>query len=174
MTGEAFLAFKRKDTNTVEAPTQAVFTYDNEYLYVGVQCFHPEGKQAAAVEKRTRDMAMDGFARVSILLDLDRDYQTYFQFQVDQRGAVAEDCWGDRSWNPTRFVAVHREERGWAAEVAIPLVELSADVPTQGRVWAVNVTRSIPGVGTQAWSIPSGVQPRPEGMGLLQFAGETK
>lgn len=171
---DAFLSFKRRDINTVEAPTQAVFSHDAEYLYIGVQCFHPEGKQVPAVEKRTRDMQLDDFDRVSIMIDLDRDYQTYFQLNVDQRGAVAEDCWGDRTWNPKWFVAVHREERGWSAEIAIPLVELSSDTPTQGRVWACNVTRTIPGQGTQSWSIPSGVEPRPEGMGLLQFVGEVK
>jgi hypothetical protein len=119
-------------------------------------------------------MDVEGFDRVSILLDLDRDYQSYFQFQVDQRGGLAEDCWGDPSWNPKWFVATHREANVWTAEIAIPLVELSADVPTQGRVWACNIVRTIPGKGVQAWSIPANVTPRPEGMGLLQFAGEAK
>jgi len=40
---------------------------------------------------------LEPFDRVSILLDLDRDYATYFQLQVDQRGAVRDDCWGDQS-----------------------------------------------------------------------------
>ena len=110
----------------------------------------------------------------SILLDLDRDYQTYFHLQIDQRGAVAEDCWGDRTWNPTWFVACKSGPDGWTAEAAIPLKELTGDAPTIGKAWAVNVVRILPGRGVQAWSLPADVRPRPEGMGLLLFLGDAK
>jgi len=50
-----------------------------------------------------------------VLLDLDRDYQTYYRFQVDHRGCLAEDCWGDRTWNPKYFVAFVPTETGWTA-----------------------------------------------------------
>ena len=92
-------------------------------------------------------MDMRAFDRVSILIDLDRDYQTYYQLQMDQRGAVAEDCWGDRSWNPKWFVAVNAEETGWTAEIAIPLSELTGDTVAPGKLWAVNVVRTVPGQG---------------------------
>ena len=46
-------------------------------------------------------------------VDLDRDYGSYFHFQVDQRGCVAEDCWGDRSWDPRWYVAATSDETGW-------------------------------------------------------------
>jgi hypothetical protein len=36
----------------------------------------------------------------------------------------------------------------------------------------VNVSRVVPGVGVQAWSGPADTDPRPEGMGLLQFRSE--
>jgi photosystem II stability/assembly factor-like uncharacterized protein len=153
---------------------KALFGYDNEFLYVAVQCSHPQGKQVPAVTKRTRDADLRGFDRVNILLDLDRDYQTYFRFQVDQRGCVAEDCWGDLTWNPRWFVAVNAEETGWTAEIAIPLAELTGDSLTPGKVWACNVTRVVPGKGLQTWSGPADVEPRPEGMGLLQFLGDPK
>ena len=38
-----------------------------------------------------------------------------------------------------------------------------------GKLWAVNVVRTVPGKGVQAWSGPAGVNPRPEGMGILTF-----
>ena len=58
---------------------------------------------------RPRDADLRPYDRVSLLLDLDRDYATYFHLQVDQRGCVCEDCWGDRTWNPRWFVAVHSD-----------------------------------------------------------------
>ena len=64
---------------------------------------------------------MTGRDRVDILLDLDRDYQTYYRFQIDHRGCLAEDCWGDKTWNPKYFAAFHSTDTGWTAEIAIPL-----------------------------------------------------
>jgi hypothetical protein len=46
------------------------------------------------------------------------------------------------------------------------------DKPETGRTWAANVSRVVPGKGVQAWSTPTDGEPRPEGMGLLQFRAE--
>jgi hypothetical protein len=158
----------------LSAGTRAAFAYDEEHLYIAVVCRHPAGMQKDKVEKRTHDMDLRAHDRVSILIDLDRDYQTCYQLQIDQRGAVAEDCWGDRTWNPKWYVMVNPEETGWTAEVAIPLSELTGDVVTTGKLWAVNVVRTVPGRGVQAWGAPAGVAPRPEGMGILTFLADTK
>jgi hypothetical protein len=122
------------------------------------------------VEKRQRDMDLSKFDSVSIMLDLDRDFQTYYHLQVDQRGALAEDCWGDKTWDPRWFVAVESDDTGWTAEIAIPRGELTGDAVNLGKVWACNVVRVVPGKGVQAWSTPADVTPRPEGMGLLIFS----
>ncbi len=107
---------------------------------------------------------------MSILLDVDRDYATYYRLEIDQRGCVCEDCWGDKTWNPRWFVAIHSEPGVWEAEAAIPLSELTGDPISLGRTWACNVVRVTPGQGVQAFSLPADVLPRPEGMGLLMFA----
>ena len=119
-----------------------------------------------------RDADLTGRDRVDILLDMDRDYQTYYRFQIDHRGCLAEDCWGDKTWNPKYFVAFNATETGWTAEIAIPLVELTGDRPAHGRTWAANVSRIVPGKGIQSWSGPADDTPRPEGMGLLQFRSD--
>jgi hypothetical protein len=154
--------------------TRARIAYDAEYLYIAVECKRPAGRVAPPVAKRTRDADLRAYDRVGIMLDLDRDYQTYFHFEIDERGAIAEDCWGDRTWDPTWFVASAASPEGWTAEAAIPLKELTGDAPTIGKAWAVNVVRVLPGRGVQAWSLPADVRPRPEGMGLLQFVGDGK
>jgi photosystem II stability/assembly factor-like uncharacterized protein len=149
--------------------TEAMFAYDQEFLYVALKCTHPVGQQVAPVKPRPRDADVDAFDRVSILLDLDRDRSTYYHLEVDQRGCVRDSCSGDRNWNPRWFVAVHSTDDCWQIEAAIPLGELVRVPITQQSAWAFNVVRIMPGRGVQSWSQPADVQPRPEGMSLLLF-----
>jgi hypothetical protein len=121
------------------------------------------------VKVRQRDADLRPFDRVSILLDLDRDYSTFFRLEVDQRGCVCEDCWGDKSWNPKWYVAVRSSDTCWQIEAAIPLIELTGQPVPVNTAWAVNVVRVLPGRGVQAFSLPADVEPRPEGLGLMLF-----
>jgi len=136
---------------------------------VAVTCAHPAGQNVPAAATRTRDADLRGHDRVDLLLDMDRDYQTYYRFQIDHRGCLAEDCWGDKTWNPKWYVAVDCNAKSWTAEIAIPRSELTGDPITLGNVWGCNVVRVVPGKGVQSWSLPADVDPRPEGMGLLIF-----
>jgi photosystem II stability/assembly factor-like uncharacterized protein len=153
-------------------PTEVWLAYDQDFLYVALRCRHPADRYVAPVKVRPRDADLRPYDRVSLLLDLDRDYSTYFHLQVDQRGCVCDDCWGDLTWDPRWFVALHSDRECWQVEAAIPLVELTGEPIPAGHAWACNVVRVLPGRGVQAWSLPADVQPRPEGMGLLIFTQE--
>ena len=153
-------------------PTEVRMTRDGEFLYFAVRCGHPPGETAPAAKVRTRDADLQRNDRVSILLDVDRDYATCFHLQVDQRGCVLEDCWGDRTWDPRWFVAVHREPTAWTAEIAIPQNALTGDHITSGNAWAANIIRVLPGRGVQAFSLPAEAPEtalRTEGLGLILF-----
>lgn len=152
--------------------TKAWLAYDSEYLYVALSCRHPADRFVPPVDRRTRDADLRPYDRVSLMLDLDRDYQTYFQWQIDQRGAVAEDCWGDRSWNPRWLVAHKSAANGWSAELAIPMTEITGDAVPLGKAWCINLVRVLPGRGVQAFSQPADARPRPEGMGLVIFTAK--
>lgn len=119
-------------------------------------------------EGRTHDADLTGFDRLKISLDTDRDYSTAFEIEIDERGQVRESCWEDTTWNPEMWVHVDSEPARWRIEMAIPFSELGPAAPTRQAAWAVSVTRTIPGVGWQAWpSSASGDQP--ESKGLVQF-----
>src|SRR5262249_28164302 len=105
--------------------TEARLAYDEENLYIAVRCTHPAGGHVPPAKVRKRDADLRAYDRVSILLDLDRDYSTCFHLQVDQRGCVREDCWGDGTWDPRWYVAVRSNEKCWQVEAAIPLLELT-------------------------------------------------
>jgi photosystem II stability/assembly factor-like uncharacterized protein len=158
--------------DTARYVTEVRTAYDREFLYFAVRCGHPAGEAVEAAKVRTRDGDQRLNDRISILLDLDRDYSTCFHLQVDQAGCVLEDCWGDKTWNPRWFVAIHREATAWTAEIAVPRNALTGDHVTPGRAWAANVVRVLPGRGVQAFSLPAEapeVATRPEGLGLLMF-----
>jgi photosystem II stability/assembly factor-like uncharacterized protein len=160
-----------------QAPTKVMLSHDADFLYLAVRCEHPAGKRIAPVKGRKRDEDLRAFDRVSLVLDLDRDYATAFHFQVDQRGCVRESCWGDQSWDPQWFVAVHSDDTSWQVEAAIPLISMTGEILTSGRAWCCNVIRALPGQGVQAMSLPAGVpedDPRLEGMGLLLFKADPR
>jgi photosystem II stability/assembly factor-like uncharacterized protein len=154
-----------------DSPTEVWLAYDPEYLYLAVRCKHAVGQRVPPVKNRGRDADLDAFDRVSLMLDLDRDYASYFHLQIDQRGCCREDCTGDVSWNPKWFVAVESTEDSWSAEVAIPLGELTSEpITVTDTRWVCNLTRVLPGRGVQSFSQPAGVRPRPEGMCGLIFS----
>jgi photosystem II stability/assembly factor-like uncharacterized protein len=158
-------------------PTEVRLAHDRQYLYVALRCFHPQGQQVEQAKPRGHDVDMRRFDRVSLMLDLDRDYSTCFHFQVDQRGCVADECWGDRSWDPKWHVAVNSEGGCWTVEAAIPLLALTGDNILPGQSWCFNAVRVLPGRGVQGWSLPAEAPEeslRPEGWGLLMFIAEPR
>jgi hypothetical protein len=160
-----------------ECKTQVRMAYDREFLYVAVRCFHPADRHVEPARERQRDADLRGHDRVSLFLDLDRDYATCFHLQVDQRGCVWDDCWGDKTWDPKWFVAVHSEPTVWQVEAAIPLAALTGDAVLPGKAWAFNVVRAVPGCGVQAFSLPAEAPEealRTEGLGLLMFLPDAR
>lgn len=143
--------------------------YDEQHLYLAIECQHPEADARPRVAQRNRDDHVAPYDHVELILDLDRDYATYYRFQIDQRGALAEDCWGDRTWNPRWYVAFTSSSAGYSAEVAIELSDLTGESIGPGKAWAMNVVRSVPGKGVLAAATPAGPEPRCEGLGLMQF-----
>jgi hypothetical protein len=104
-----------------------------------------------------------------ILLDVDRDYTSYWSLTVDHRGWPAESCFGDRTWNPQWFIAAGGNAEYWTIEAAIPLTELAPKRPQVRDVWAIGIQRVIPGIGLQSFTTPAAAEPVPEGFGLLVF-----
>ncbi len=150
--------------------TQVRIAHDAQFLYIGVWCYMAGGEVAAPVRPRQRDMELGGHDRVHLYLDLDRDYATYYHLAADRRGCVSDDCWGDRTWNPTWYVASQSDEHGYRIEAAVPITELTDGPPRDGTVWAFNAVRVVPGRSMLAWSRPAGAEPAPEGMGYLLFS----
>ncbi|HMP16963.1 MAG TPA: carbohydrate binding family 9 domain-containing protein, partial [Gemmatales bacterium] len=154
----------------VRSGTKVRWAYDDNHLYVALECFrHQNMPMLNPVKPRKRDDDLQAFDRISLLIDIDRDYSTAYRLEFDARGCVREDCCGDVTWNPRWFVEVQPTETGWTAEVAIPLVELTGMDKLENEAWAASVTRIVPGLGLESTSLPASVKPIPGSMGLLLF-----
>jgi hypothetical protein len=149
----------------------ALLSYDEEYLYFAGSFPRVPDTPAdlPSTKGRQHDADLSRFDRVELLLDVDRDYVTYYRFAVDQRGWTAEDCWEDATWNPRWFVAADGDAASWRVEAAIPWKELVPGAPRKNTVWGARVVRTIPAVGVQSWTHPASSHPRLETAGALRF-----
>lgn len=148
-----------------------LLSYDEKFLYVAASVPRVPGRAAPPIELagRTHDADLAANDRIVLTLDLDRDFATYFQFAVDERGQTAENCWGDATWNPQWFASVTGDEHRWRVEAAIPLVDLGPSPPKAGEMWSISLSRIMPAVGTQGWPRPNDGTARPDAFGLMRF-----
>lgn len=173
---EIQLSTKRITNQSIEGTGEAprsllMFAYDSEFLYVAFSVPRAAGTSPDQPQLRGRqyDADLSRHDRVCIRLDVDRDYATWYEFQVDQRGWTAESCWEDRRWNPTWFVAAEAEETEWRIEAAIPWKELTPTAPGHGALLGLSVLRTTPGVGLQSWTHPAMTRPQPSSFGFLKI-----
>ncbi len=151
-------------------PGVVMLAYDAEFLYLAINCRRAPGAKYKATDgPRPRDGDLSAHDRVDLFLDIDRDFATYYRLSIDHRGWTSDGCWGDRSWNPTWFVAAEVTDDTWTAEAAIPLDQLTGRYPASHTVWAVGIQRTVPGVGFQSWTPPAATKVMPEGFGYLIF-----
>jgi photosystem II stability/assembly factor-like uncharacterized protein/tetratricopeptide (TPR) repeat protein len=158
------------DRDDADWQSVAMLAYDDEFLYVGVSCARaPRFKYVKSDQPRPRDAELGDEDRVELLIDIDRDFATYYRLSIDHRGWTADSCWQDKTWNPTWFVATGGDESTWTAQAAIPLAELTTQPPAARSSWAVGIQRVVPGVGFQSWTTPASPDVVPEGFGILMF-----
>ena len=171
--------WKRAETATLESAQHddgdrqaaVLLAYDAEFLYLAIQCRNAPNEKwdGNQPQGRPRDADLSTHDRIEVFLDIDRDYATFYRLTVDHRGWTNDRLWEDHTWNPTWYVAALRDERGWTAEAAIPIKELTGQSPQPREVWAIGLQRVTPGVGFQTWNRPAAVDVLPDGFGHLEF-----
>ena len=148
--------------------TQVMFLHDSEHWYIGLRCPKVPGVDYSVVENQRplRDSGSSDRDRVEILIDVDRDYSTYYSLVIDSRGWITDACLGDRSWDPRWQTACYEDEFAWYVEAAIPLSSLVQRPVLPNTVWCVAVRRLVPGVGIECWNAENSFDLN-EGFGLL-------
>jgi photosystem II stability/assembly factor-like uncharacterized protein len=150
--------------------TLVAIAHDAEFLYLAISCQRASGIDYPCENRvRSRDADLRANDRVEVLLDIDRDFATYYRFAVDHRGWTSESCFGDTKWNPSWYVAASGDESHWTIEAAIPLAELCDEAPPEKSYWAIGLQRVVPGVQLQSWTPHADLDIRSEAFGLLQW-----
>ena len=125
--------------------TEAWVLYDEEYLYVAFICFASDPQTIIATELR-RDQRMNTDDTIAVILDTFHDHRNAFVFRVNPLGTKYDMTLQDESrinsqWDETWEAAAQITERGWEAEMAIPLRILRYRSGTH--IWGVDFKREI-------------------------------
>lgn len=143
---------------------------DSQFLYVAITCKKASGvPYPARTKARTHDEDLSSADRVTLFLDVDRDFTTAWELTVDSSGRTHDACWGDATWNPTWYVAQSEDAKTWRIEAAIPLSELTNEPIQSKHVWAIGLRRVIPNQRVESWSSPASKSADPKHFGLLIF-----
>ncbi len=140
-----FWQYSPVEGGPVSQDTRFKILYDDNNLYVGIECF--DTSPDSIVSRMTRRDHTDG-DEVIVALDTYFDQRTAFGFVVSAAGVKRDFIWSedgrveDLSYDPVWYVKTAIHEWGWTAEMRIPLSQLRfADKDDQ--VWGLEIYRYI-------------------------------
>jgi len=151
-----------------------MLAWDSEFLYLAASCQKAPGVTMLGPQTagRTHDRDVSGRDRITFAFDIDRDFATYYELTIDERGWTQERCCGHPFWNPEMFIAVDADDTHWRIEAAIRLSDLSPGTIGPGQGWGMSVSRSIPGEGWQNFAGESqNIRPQLDNFGIVRFEG---
>jgi hypothetical protein len=125
--------------------TEVTLLYDDNNLYIGVQCFDSEPGRVIGT-LMARDSMLNSDDRVEILLDTFGDQSNAFYFATNPAGAFVDGLVfangeTNNDWDAIWTVRTQRTDQGWVAEFEIPFRSLS--FPADATVWGFNISRTI-------------------------------
>ncbi len=140
--------FVQRDPNEGKPATEDTeirILYDDTAIYIGARLFDDD-PQALARRLSARDNGFDS-DWIGVYLDPLHDRLTGAMFRVSAANAQQDmvlynDSWTDSSWDAVWQSQVSVDERGWTAEIRIPLSQLRFTGATQ-QTWGINVERYV-------------------------------
>ncbi|MEL7021778.1 MAG: carbohydrate binding family 9 domain-containing protein, partial [Bacteroidota bacterium] len=126
-----FMQYFPQDTIEAQGKTEIYFTYDEEYLYVGIRC-HTTGDRYVTPSMK-RDYTFGGNDNISVLFDTFNDQNNAFLFGINPLGVRREALIsnGGRqgsdfsgSWDNKWAGEAQTYKDYWTAEMAIPFKTL--------------------------------------------------
>jgi hypothetical protein len=145
---DGFVEYYKGDNGEPPARTVGLLAYDAQAVYVAFVADdpHPSAIRAPLVD---RDKVLGDQDYVAILIDTLNDRRSGVAFRVNPRGvqtdSVVNDANGEEDFSPDFFyeAVARRTERGWSAEMRIPLASLRYP-PTDPQTWGVIMMRNYP------------------------------
>ncbi|MBS4014659.1 MAG: carbohydrate binding family 9 domain-containing protein [Bacteroidetes bacterium] len=125
--------------------TKFALLFDNNYIYVAIKAF--DNSPDSIVSRLTRRDQIDG-DYVGIQFDSYLNHRTAYCFFVSSAG-VKKDYFisndggnNDINWNPIWHVKTSKDDKGWYAEMKIPISQLRFN-PSEANKWGFQVERKI-------------------------------
>lgn len=129
-------------------PTQQTafkILYDDNNLFVFIRAYDTEPDKISKIISRRDNFDGD---MVEINIDSYYDKQTAFSFTASVSGVKGDEAitqdgnnW-DESWNPIWFLKTSVDDKGWCAEMRIPLSQLRFG-NKESHIWGIQVMRHI-------------------------------
>jgi hypothetical protein len=147
-TAPMVFGFLQRQPNEGSPATQETFVriaYDDQALYIGADMMdaHPDSI-VARLSRRDNHENEDFFA---LAIDSYHDRRSGYFFGLSAGGTFIDgicynDDWTDDTWDGVWEGDVHRNNRGWTAEMRIPLSQLRFR-KQEHYVWGINFRRDI-------------------------------
>lgn len=129
--------------------TVGYVTYDDRFLYVGIESSDPKPSDIRAVYGDHDQISGNSDDFAGVILDTRNDGKTAVEFFLTARGvqfdAVTDDAAGNEDASPDFFwdSAARIHETGWTAELRIPFSSLRYDNPNPEQ-WGLILYRNLP------------------------------
>ena len=125
--------------------TKFKILYDDDNLYVFIRALDTEPEKISRIISRRDNFDGD---MVEINIDSYYDQQTAFSFTAMASGAKGDEAitqdgnnW-DSSWNPIWYLKTSIDDKGWCAEMKIPLSQLRFGKKEE-HIWGIQLMRHI-------------------------------
>ena len=141
------------DQTQPPVPTEAMVTYDDDYLYVAFVCYDDPAEIRATFTERDRIWTDD---YVILLLDTFADQGWAYEIAVNPYGIQGDLLWSasngeDSTYDMIYYTAAQIADEGWQAEMALPWTSLRfPDRPEQE--WRVDFWRNRPREAREQYS----------------------
>lgn len=143
--GDDFIQTDPQENTPPSQKTAFKILYDDNNLYVFIRAFDEEPDKISRIISRRDNFTGD---RVTLILDSYFDKQTAFAFTAMASGSKGDETvsmdgnYWDSGWNPVWYLATSTDEKGWSAEMRIPLSQLRFGKKEQ-QIWGLQINRQI-------------------------------
>ena len=125
--------------------TEFKVLYDNDNIFVFIRAYDTEPDKISKIMSRRDNFSGD---MVMVMIDSYFDKQTSFLFVASASGAKSDAAMSqdgnneDDSWNPIWYLETSIDDKGWCAEMKIPLSQLRFGKMDE-LVWGLELQRNI-------------------------------
>ena len=142
---DAFIQSYPQEGAAPSERTELRVLHDDRFLYIGIQCL--DSQPSLIQDNLGRRDELPASDLVRVVIDSRHDHRTAYRFSINAAGVLAdglyfEDTQQTDTWDAVWEGAAVKHDKGWSAELAIPLHLLRLSGGTE-QSWGFGVRREI-------------------------------